>query len=260
MATWEKALFRRAPGWQGEFTVAAPLLEIRSLSVSYGAVQAVRGVSIAVAHGEVATLLGANGAGKSSTLNAIVGLAPRSAGAIVLDGADITALSTEATVRRGIALVPEGRRLFQNMTVRENLRLGAAALSQHEFETELEEFTGLFPIIRQRSDSLAGLLSGGEQQQVAIARALLGKPKVLLMDEPSLGLAPIVVGLVFEIIAELKRRGVTILLVEQNVERAMQVADQAYVLGSGVIEVSGRASELAASEIEMAYLGIEAAH
>ena len=234
----------------------SPLLKIEDLSVFYGPVRAVEGLSLAVASGEIATLLGANGAGKSSTLNAIAGLAPRSRGRIVFEGKDITPLSTEMTVRRGLSLVPEGRRLFQNMTVRENLRLGAALFSEDEFAATRAELLDLFPIIERRSDALAGLLSGGEQQQVAIARALLSRPRLLLLDEPSLGLAPIFVGRVFETIVELRRRGVTILLVEQNVERAMKVADHAYVLGSGRLEVAGAVSELAADEIEMAYLGI----
>jgi branched-chain amino acid transport system ATP-binding protein len=234
----------------------SPLLRLEDLSVFYGPVRAVESLTLAVAAGEIATLLGANGAGKSSTLNAIAGLAPRSRGRIFFEGKDITALSTEMTVRRGLSLVPEGRRLFQNMTVRENLRLGAALFSDEAFAATLKELLDLFPIIERRSDSLAGLLSGGEQQQVAIARALLSRPRLLLLDEPSLGLAPIFVGRVFEIIAELRRRGVTILIVEQNVERAMKIADHAYVLGSGRLEVAGPVSELAAHEIELAYLGI----
>jgi branched-chain amino acid transport system ATP-binding protein len=235
---------------------ASPLLRLERLSVFYGPVRAVEDLTLSVDQGEIATLLGANGAGKSSTLNAIAGLAPRSRGQVIFAGDDITTVSTEMTVRRGLSLVPEGRRLFQNMTVRENLRLGAALFSEETFAATLAEFIDLFPIIARRSDALAGLLSGGEQQQVAIARALLSRPKLLLLDEPSLGLAPIFVGRVFEIIEELRRRGVTILLVEQNVERAMKIADHAYVLGSGRHEVAGAVSELAADEIEMAYLGI----
>jgi branched-chain amino acid transport system ATP-binding protein len=234
----------------------SPLLRLEDLSVFYGPVRAVENLTLAVTAGEIATLLGANGAGKSSTLNAIVGLAPRSRGRVIFEDKDITAITTEMTVRRGLSLVPEGRRLFQNMTVRENLRLGAALFSDDEFGATLAELRDLFPIIERRSDSLAGLLSGGEQQQVAIARALLSRPRLLLLDEPSLGLAPIFVGRVFEIIEELRRRGVTILLVEQNVERAMKIADHAYVLGSGRLEVAGPVSELAAHEIELAYLGI----
>jgi branched-chain amino acid transport system ATP-binding protein len=243
-------------GSPGTDIAAAPLLALHALSVSYGPVRAVEDLSLEVAAGEIATILGANGAGKSSTLNAIVGLAPRSGGRISFAGEDITALSTEQTVRRGLSLVPEGRRLFQNMTVRENLRLGAALFRDDQFHATLEELHDLFPIIERRSSAMAGLLSGGEQQQVAIARALLSRPRLLLLDEPSLGLAPIFVGKVFEIIEELRRRGVTVLLVEQNVERAMKIADQAYVIGSGRLEMSGRLGELSAAEIEMAYLGI----
>jgi branched-chain amino acid transport system ATP-binding protein len=233
-----------------------PLLQVEALEVSYGAVRAVRGVNLDVGEGDIVTLLGANGAGKSSTLNAIIGLAPRSGGRVLFEGRDISRAATESIVRGGMALVPEGRKLFQNMTVWENLRLGASALGLVEFETEMAGYFDLFPIVKTRAGEQAGLLSGGEQQQVAIARALLARPRLLLMDEPSLGLAPIVVGRVFEIIAELRRRGVTILLVEQNVERALKVADRGYVLASGKVDLSGPASELAAGAIEQAYLGI----
>ena len=236
-----------------------PLLSVENLSVTYGAVQAVRDLDLVIGAGEIVTLLGANGAGKSSTLKAIVGLAPRSRGRIRFGARDISALPTEAIVRAGIALVPEGRRLFQNMTVRENLRLGASALRADQFETDVRQYCDLFPVIGKRSHEQAGLLSGGEQQQVAIARALLSRPRLLLMDEPSLGLAPIVVARVFEIIEELRQRGVTILLVEQNVDRALKIADRGYVLASGSLDLAGRASELADSDLEKAYLGIGAA-
>jgi branched-chain amino acid transport system ATP-binding protein len=238
---------------------AATLLAVEDLQVRYGAVQAVSSLSIVVGDGEIVTLLGANGAGKSSTLKAIVGLAPRTGGRIRFQGRDITALPTEAIVRSGISLVPEGRKLFQNMSVRENLRLGASAFVTEVFESEVRQYFDLFPIIAKRSGEQAGLLSGGEQQQVAIARALLSRPRLLLMDEPSLGLAPIVSARVFEIIEELRRRGVTILLVEQNVDRALRIADRGYVLASGTLDLSGRANELAASDIEKAYLGIGSA-
>lgn len=234
---------------------AKPVLQISSLSVSYGSVEAVRAVDMQIAAGETIVLLGANGAGKSSTLNAIVGLAPRTGGTIVFRGTDITQASTETIVRRGIALVPEGRRLFANMTVRENLRLGGAMLNWAEFERDRLRLEEMFPIIRSRANEQAGLLSGGEQQQVAIARALLAKPQLLLLDEPSLGLAPIMVNRIFEIIEELKERKVTILLVEQNADRAMKVADRAYVLASGRVELSGASGEIAGSAIESAYLG-----
>jgi branched-chain amino acid transport system ATP-binding protein len=233
-----------------------PLLELQHLVVRYGAVGAVHDVSLTVNSGEVVALLGANGAGKSSTLNAIVGLAPRSGGRILLEGRDVTGLATETIVRNGIALVPEGRQLFRNMTVYENLRLGAATLRRSDFEQLLPEMVGLFPMIANRLRSHAGLLSGGEQQQVAIARALLSRPRLLLLDEPSLGLAPIVVSKVFDIIATLKRRGATILLVEQNVERALEISDRGYVLTTGRLELSGRTDTLVSAEIENAYLGL----
>ena len=231
------------------------ILSIADLSVSYGPVQAVRRLTMEISEGETVVLLGANGAGKSSTLNAIVGLAPRSGGRLLFAGDDITRKATEAIVRAGIALVPEGRRLFSNMTVRENLRLGAAALNTAEFDKERESLEDMFPITRHRAHEQAGLLSGGEQQQVAIARALLARPKLLLLDEPSLGLAPIIVKTIFEIIAELRRRKVTILLVEQNTERALSIADKAYVLAQGHLELEGDAASINATTLEKAYLG-----
>jgi branched-chain amino acid transport system ATP-binding protein len=232
------------------------LLELRGVTVRYGQVLAVSNLTLNVAAGEIVTLLGANGAGKSSTLNAIVGLAPVVGGSVILAGADITSRPPEAAVRRGVALVPEGRRIFANLTVAENLRLGAATSSRSEYEDTLPEVLDLFPVVKQRLDTKAGLFSGGEQQQLAIARALMARPRLVLLDEPSLGLAPIMVAAVFELIARLRERGVTILLVEQNAERALDVADRAYVLNTGRLEISGTASSLASDSIEEAYLGI----
>ncbi|MGH8571317.1 MAG: ABC transporter ATP-binding protein [Gammaproteobacteria bacterium] len=234
------------------------LLELSDLTVRFGHVVAVRGISLTVERGEIVTLLGANGAGKSSTLNAVVGLAPVAGGRVTLAGQDITSLPPESVVRRRVALVPEGRRVFANLTVAENLRLGAAAVDRSEYEDTLPEVLDLFPVVKQRLGTKAGLFSGGEQQQLAIARALMGRPQLVLLDEPSLGLAPIMVAKVFELIAGLRDRGVTILLVEQNAERALEVADRAYVLSTGRLEVSGQASSLASDSIEEAYLGISA--
>jgi branched-chain amino acid transport system ATP-binding protein len=234
------------------------LLELRGVTVRYGQVLAVSNLTLNVAAGEIVTLLGANGAGKSSTLNAIVGLAPVVGGSVILAGADITSRPPEAAVRRGVALVPEGRRIFANLTVAENLRLGAATSSRSEYEDTLPEVLDLFPVVKQRLDTKAGLFSGGEQQQLAIARALMARPRLLLLDEPSLGLAPIMVAAVFDLISGLRGRAVTVLLVEQNAERALDVADRAYVLSAGRLEISGEASSLPVDSIEEAYLGISA--
>jgi branched-chain amino acid transport system ATP-binding protein len=232
------------------------LLELSNVTVSYGPVVAVRELSLTVAAGEIVTLLGANGAGKSSTLNAVIGLAPVVGGRVLLAGEEITSRPPEAIVRRRVSLVPEGRRIFANLTVAENLRLGAAASSRSEYDDTLPEVLDLFPVVKQRLDTKAGMFSGGEQQQLAIARALMARPRLVLLDEPSLGLAPIMVAAVFDLIARLRERGVTILLVEQNAERALDVADRAYVLNTGRLEISGAASSLASDSIEEAYLGI----
>jgi branched-chain amino acid transport system ATP-binding protein len=239
-------------------SVNGSLLELRGVTVRYRQVLAVTDLTLNVGAGEIVTLLGANGAGKSSTLSAIVGLAPVAGGSVILAGEDITSWPPEAAVRRGVALVPEGRRIFANLTVAENLRLGAAAISRSEYEDTLPEVLDLFPVVKQRLDTKAGLFSGGEQQQLAIARALMARPRLLLLDEPSLGLAPIMVAAVFDLITRLRERAVTILLVEQNAERALDVADRAYVLNTGRLEISGAATSLAADAIEEAYLGISA--
>lgn len=236
---------------------AAPLLDVFGLTVSYGAVEAVRGIDLSVRKGEIVTLLGANGAGKSSTLNALVGLVPRRAQRLTFDSQDIAHLPPELIVRRGMTLVPEGRRIFPTLTVAEHLLLGGAkhAARGSLAETEADLLT-LFPILKERLHQKAGSLSGGEQQMLAIARALMSSPDLLLLDEPSLGLAPQVVDRIFALIADLRARGLTILLVEQNVALALEIADRGYVLVNGRIEIAGSAAELVASpEIRDAYLG-----
>ena len=235
------------------------LLEIRDLDVRYGAIHAVRGVSLAVERGEIVALLGPNGAGKSSILNACLGLAPRSGGSIAFDGAPIARLPTEIIVRRGLTLTPEGRRVFPRLTVLENLKIGAAAEAKTRQESagRVEEMLALFPALTDRRQQLGGTLSGGEQQMLAIARSLMSAPQALLLDEPSLGLAPNIVDQIFDLIVELKRRGVTILLVEQNVELSLAIADRGYLMASGRIVLGGTPSELKSTgRVEHAYLGV----
>jgi branched-chain amino acid transport system ATP-binding protein len=234
------------------------LLQVDDLVVRYGPIVAVHGVSVRVAQGEIVTLLGANGAGKSSFLNAVAGLVPAAAGRVTFGGQEIQRLPAERIVKSGLALTPEGRRVFPRLSVSDNLRLGAVA---HQDRTAVpatrERVLELFPILRQRLDQAAGTLSGGEQQMLAIGRSLMASPRLLLLDEPSLGLAPILVDQIFDLLARLRETGTTILLVEQNVHRALELADRAYVLVNGQIERQGNAAELKASaEIERAYLGI----
>lgn len=238
-------------------TSPAPLLDVSGLTVSYGAVEAVRGIDLTVAKGEIVTLLGANGAGKSSTLNALVGMAPRKAQRLTFRGQSLAALPTEMIVRQGMTLVPEGRRIFPTLTVAEHLLLGGAKHAARGSLAETEaEMLALFPILAERLHQKAGSLSGGEQQMLAIARALMSSPDLLLLDEPSLGLAPQVVDRIFTLISDLRAKGLTILLVEQNVALALEIADRGYVLVNGRIEITGTAADLAASpEIRDAYLG-----
>ncbi len=233
------------------------LLSIEGLTVSYGAVEAVRGIDLTVKRGEIVTLLGANGAGKSSTLNALVGLAPRKARRMLFQGNDLLALPPETIVRRGMTLVPEGRRVFSSLTVDENLMLGGAKHAARGNPAAVKaDMLGLFPILAERLHQKAGSLSGGEQQMLAIARALMSSPDLLLLDEPSLGLAPQVVDRIFDLIGNLRDRGLTILLVEQNVVQSLEVADRGYVLANGRVELQGSAADLRASpEIQDAYLG-----
>ena len=235
------------------------MLSIAGLDVRYGAIQAVRDLDLEVAEGEIVALLGANGGGKSTTLKAIVGLAPAK-GAIRFAGESIAGQQTEEVVRRGLTLVPEGRRVFPTLTVAENLTLGAAtrgdagAIARSRAEVE-----ALFPVLAERASQAAGTLSGGQQQQLAIARALMSEPKLLLLDEPSLGLAPQIVDDIFDLILRLKTRGLTILLVEQDAIAALDIADRAYVMANGRIIMAGSAAELRASEqVAHAYLGIAA--
>jgi branched-chain amino acid transport system ATP-binding protein len=233
------------------------LLEIRDLIVRYGEIEALRGVSFSVEEGKVVTLLGANGAGKSTTLRAISGLAKPTSGEIMFDGRTISGLGPEAIVRLGISHVPEGRRVFPGLTVKENIMLGASnrRAAKAQLSREADAMFDLFPDIRKFSDALGWTLSGGQLQMVAVARGLMAKPKLLLLDEPSLGLAPVIVQAVFKIISEI-RRNTTVLLVEQNARMGLSVADYGYVLETGRIVLGGKPDELWGNEaIAAAYLG-----
>lgn len=234
-----------------------PLLKVSGLKVAYGAVEAVKGIDLSVVKGQIVTLLGANGAGKSSTLNALVGLAGKKAGRVVFDGKDVSGVATEQIVRLGMTLTPEGRRIFPSLTVDEHLLLGGAAhKNRGDIGGVREDMLTRFPILKERLNQKAGSLSGGEQQMLAIARSLMSSPDLLLLDEPSLGLAPQVVDLIFDLIAGLRQRGLTILLVEQNVQLSLEIADAGYVMANGRIVLSGTAADLRNStEIQGAYLG-----
>ncbi|MBN9457073.1 MAG: ABC transporter ATP-binding protein [Bosea sp. (in: a-proteobacteria)] len=236
-----------------------PLLELKSVVVRYGEVEAVDGISLVVEAGEVVTLLGSNGAGKSTTLRAISGLAKPAAGDILFEGQSIAGLRPEEIVRRGIAHVPEGRHVFPGLSVRENIMLGASnrsGLKTSQIKKEADEMFDLFPDIRRFANALGWTLSGGQQQMVAVARGLMAKPRILLLDEPSLGLAPVIVQAVFAIIAEIRRRGTTVLLVEQNARMGLSVADRGYVLETGKLVLSGTPDQLWSNEeIRAAYLG-----
>jgi branched-chain amino acid transport system ATP-binding protein len=234
------------------------LFSVERLVVRYGPIVAAREVSLRVGQGEIVALLGANGAGKSSTLNAVAGLVPVTSGRVVFDGREIQRLPAERIVRLGLGLTPEGRRVFPRLSVADNLRLGAVPQGDRaEAEAARRRVLELFPVLEQRLGQAAGTLSGGQQQMLAIGRSLMASPKLLLLDEPSLGLAPILVDQIFDLLARLREQGTTILLVEQNVHRALELADRAYVLANGEIEREGRAADLKASaEIERAYLGI----
>ncbi len=233
------------------------LLEINDLMVLYGEIEALRGISLKVEEGQVVTLLGSNGAGKSTTLRAISGLAKPAAGEILFDGTSIVGLGPEAIVRLGISHVPEGRRVFPGLTVKENIMLGASnrRVAKAQLSREADAMFDLFPDIRQFADKLGWTLSGGQLQMVAVARGLMAKPRLLLLDEPSLGLAPVIVQAVFRIIAEI-RRDTTVLLVEQNARMGLSVADYGYVLETGRLALGGKPDDLWSNEaIRAAYLG-----
>ncbi len=233
-----------------------PLLQVEDINVYYGAIHAIKGISFEVYHDEIVTLIGANGAGKSTTLNTIAGLLRPRSGRIILEGKDLATIPASRIVSQGMALCPEGRRIFQQMTVRENLEMGGYTRPKSEIPASLEEMFTRFPRLKEREKQIAGTLSGGEQQMLAMARALMSKPKLLMLDEPSMGLAPILVEQIFDIIKELHQAGVTILLVEQNAQMALSIADRAYVLETGRIAMTGEASALLKNDdVRKAYLG-----
>ena len=231
------------------------MLKIDDLRVNYGGIEAVKGISIEVPEKEIVTLIGANGAGKSTTLRTIAGIVKPASGSIIFQDTEITGLSPDVIVSKGITLVPEGRRVFPDLTVLENLKVGAY-LRKDNLEKDINWVYDLFPRLKERSWQAAGTLSGGEQQMLSVGRALMSRPKLMMMDEPSLGLAPIIVKGIFEIIKEINRQGVTILLVEQNANMALQTANTAYVLETGRMTMSGTGKELLNDEaIRKAYLG-----
>jgi branched-chain amino acid transport system ATP-binding protein len=235
------------------------MLEIKNLNVHYGVIHALKDISLTVNEGEIVTLIGANGAGKTTTLRTISGLIKATSGQIILDGSDITSLSAPQRVQKNISQVPEGRRIFPAMTVLENLELGAyLRKDKPEIQKDIQHVYELFPILGERKKQTAGTLSGGEQQMLAMGRALMSKPKILLLDEPSMGLAPLLVREIFDIIKNINSEGTTILLVEQNARMALSIASRAYVIETGSIVMSGTGEELANSdEIQKAYLGGE---
>ena len=235
--------------------MAGTILSINGLQVRYGGIEAVKGISFDVEEGSIVTLIGANGAGKSSTLRTIAGLVKPAAGTLNFRGDNITGLDPTSIVKKGITLVPEGRRIFQDLTVLENLKMGAY-LRNDDLSEDLHWVYDLFPRLKERSWQAGGTLSGGEQQMLAVGRALMSRPKMIMMDEPSLGLAPIIVKGIFDIIKEINKQGVTVLLIEQNANMALKTADFAYVLETGKITMSGPGAELLMNEdVKKAYLG-----
>ena len=233
------------------------MLEVHDLSVYYGVICALKGINFEVNEGEIVTLIGANGAGKTTTMQSVVGLIPKKSGSVIFDGHDITKTPCHNIVRLGMTQVPEGRRIFQELTVYENLLMGAYAIKdQSGFKNDLEAIYTRFPRLAERRNQIAGTLSGGEQQMLAMGRAIMSHPKLLMLDEPSMGLSPLLVDQVFEIIKDINRDGTTVLLVEQNAGKSLAISDRAYVLENGKIALSGTGAELASREkVRKAYLG-----
>ena len=236
--------------------MANTLLKISGLKVAYGGIQAVKGISFEVNEGELVSLIGANGAGKTTTLKAITGVQPVAVGEVEFMGRSIKGQGPWDLVKQGLVMVPEGRGVFARMTIAENLQMGAFVRRDEEIDADLDKVYGVFPRLKERRSQLAGTLSGGEQQMLAMGRALMARPKVLLMDEPSMGLSPILVDKIFEVVADIHGRGVTILLVEQNASRALQIASRGYVMDSGEVTMGGDAKQLLNDpKVRAAYLG-----
>ncbi|HOS29209.1 MAG TPA: ABC transporter ATP-binding protein [Treponemataceae bacterium] len=233
------------------------MLSVKDLKVHYGAIQALRGISFNVNEGEIVTLIGSNGAGKTTTLHAVSNIIAKTSGTIIFEGEDITRNPPDAIVKTGLVQVPEGRRVFANLTVKENLEMGAFTRRDNkEIKRDMEKVYSLFPRLKERMRQLSGTLSGGEQQMLAMGRALMSKPRLLLLDEPSMGLAPILVEEIFSIIKTINENGTTILLVEQNAYKALAIADSAYILETGSVAKEGRAEDLILDEdVKKAYLG-----
>jgi branched-chain amino acid transport system ATP-binding protein len=234
----------------------SPLLEVEDLRVSYGAIEAVKGISFTVEAGQIVTLIGGNGAGKTTTLRTLSGLLRPTAGDIRFDGQTIRGLSGHIVVQRGLAHAPEGRRIFGRMTIQENLDLGAFSRRDDEIRKDMDRVYDLFPVLGERRNKPAGVLSGGEQQMLAIGRAMMSRPRMLMLDEPSMGLSPIMMQRIFDVISELRAAGTTILLVEQNAQAALSLADHGYVIETGVIVLDGPGEDLLHDEgVRKAYLG-----
>ncbi|AOI58276.1 ABC transporter ATP-binding protein [Burkholderia diffusa] len=237
--------------------MAAAMLKIKGLQVNYGGIQAVKGVDMEVRQGELVTLIGANGAGKTTTMKAITGLKPYSAGDIEYDGKSIKGVPSHELLKRGLAMVPEGRGIFARMSIIENMQMGAYLRNDKEqIKKDVDRMFAFFPRLKERATQLAGTLSGGEQQMLAMSRAILSKPKLLLLDEPSMGLSPIMVEKIFEVVREISKEGITVLLVEQNARLALQAADRGYVMDSGTVTMEGDAKQMLDDpKVRAAYLG-----